>query len=94
MSELEPTSSSSDTSMEMPNNNGGGGGNNGKSDQFVEPEKKRMRFTFQMTETGKRKLEERLGGILCCVVCLDLPKAAVYQVSVPLIIDINKQLNF
>ena len=27
------------------------------------------------------KLENRLGGILCCTVCLDLPKAAVYQVS-------------
>lgn len=26
------------------------------------------------------KLEHRLGGILCCAVCLDLPPAAVYQV--------------
>lgn len=26
------------------------------------------------------KLEHRLGGILCCAVCLDLPQAAVYQV--------------
>lgn len=26
------------------------------------------------------KLEYRLGGILCCAVCLDLPQAAVYQV--------------
>ncbi|ODM96649.1 Cysteine and histidine-rich protein 1 [Orchesella cincta] len=25
------------------------------------------------------KLEYRLGGILCCAVCLDLPKAAIYQ---------------
>lgn len=25
-------------------------------------------------------LEERLNGILCCAVCLDLPKSAVYQV--------------
>ncbi|KAG6460757.1 hypothetical protein O3G_MSEX012206 [Manduca sexta] len=25
------------------------------------------------------KLEHRLGGILCCAVCLDLPQAAVYQ---------------
>ncbi|CAK1584979.1 unnamed protein product [Parnassius mnemosyne] len=25
------------------------------------------------------KLEHRLGGILCCAVCLDLPPAAVYQ---------------
>ncbi|XP_053614980.1 zinc finger TRAF-type-containing protein 1 homolog isoform X1 [Plodia interpunctella] len=27
------------------------------------------------------KLEHRLGGILCCAVCLDLPLAAVYQCS-------------
>ena len=27
------------------------------------------------------KLEERLNGILCCTVCLDLPAKAVYQVS-------------
>lgn len=26
------------------------------------------------------KLEQRLGGILCCAVCLDLPKSSVYQV--------------
>lgn len=26
------------------------------------------------------KLEHRLGGILCCAVCLDLPKSAIYQV--------------
>lgn len=26
------------------------------------------------------KLEHRLGGILCCAVCLDLPRAAIYQV--------------
>lgn len=29
----------------------------------------------------QEKLEQRLGGILCCAVCLDLPKAAVYQCS-------------
>lgn len=26
-----------------------------------------------------KKLEERIGGILCCTVCLDLPAAAIYQ---------------
>lgn len=30
----------------------------------------------------EEKLELRLGGILCCAVCLDLPKTAMYQVSV------------
>lgn len=28
-----------------------------------------------------KKLEERIGGILCCTVCLDLPSTAIYQVS-------------
>jgi len=27
------------------------------------------------------KLEARLGGILCCAVCLDLPRCGVYQCS-------------
>ena len=30
--------------------------------------------------TNASKLEQRLGGILCCAVCLDLPKSSVYQV--------------
>lgn len=29
--------------------------------------------------SGAEKLEQRLGGILCCAVCIDLPKSAVYQ---------------
>lgn len=28
-----------------------------------------------------KKLEERLGGILCCTVCLDLPTTAIFQVD-------------
>lgn len=28
-----------------------------------------------------KKLEDRIGGILCCTVCLDLPSTAIYQVS-------------
>lgn len=31
-------------------------------------------------QTASEKLEHRLGGILCCAVCLDLPRAAIYQV--------------
>lgn len=27
-----------------------------------------------------KKLEDRIGGILCCTVCLDLPQASIYQV--------------
>lgn len=32
------------------------------------------------TSLTNEKLESRLGGILCCAVCLDLPKTAMYQV--------------
>ena len=32
-------------------------------------------------DDNENKLEARLGGILCCAVCLDLPRSAVYQVS-------------
>jgi len=28
------------------------------------------------------KLEHRLGGILCCAVCLDLPRSSIYQVRI------------
>ena len=30
---------------------------------------------------GDFRLEERLNGILCCVVCFDLPAKGVFQVS-------------
>lgn len=47
-----------------------------------EPEKKRPKLDSHPTKAKKlEKLENRLGGILCCAVCLDLPKAAMYQVS-------------
>ncbi len=31
--------------------------------------------------TSHKRLEERIGGILCCTVCLDLPSTAIYQVK-------------
>lgn len=40
------------------------------------PPKKRLRAE---TEPGSVRLEERLYSVLCCTVCLDLPKASVYQ---------------
>jgi hypothetical protein len=47
-----------------------------------EPEKKRQKLDSNPTKVKKlEKLENRLGGILCCAVCLDLPRAAMYQVS-------------
>lgn len=42
-----------------------------------EPLTKKRKLT---DKEGSDKLEHRLGGILCCAVCLDLPQAAVYQV--------------
>lgn len=46
------------------------------------PEAKRRKVEHK---TGKivEKLEARLGGILCCAVCLDLPRTAMYQVKYP-----------
>lgn len=46
------------------------------------PPKKRLR-TAEAAEAaaGSGKLEERLYSVLCCTVCLDLPKASVYQVG-------------
>lgn len=53
-----------------------------KPEDFHEPDKKRRRTTrAEDTAKTEQKLEHRLGGILCCAVCLDLPRAAVYQVG-------------
>jgi len=43
-----------------------------------EPETKKRKIDAG-TATNNYKLEERLNGILCCTVCLDLPSVAVYQ---------------
>ncbi|XP_063777115.1 zinc finger TRAF-type-containing protein 1 isoform X5 [Pseudophryne corroboree] len=40
------------------------------------PPKKRLRVE---AGSGSVRLEERLYSVLCCTVCLDLPKASVYQ---------------
>lgn len=53
-------------------------------DEFTEPESKRRKVSTSTKNSEPKtsdKLEQRLGGILCCAVCLDLPRAAVYQVS-------------
>ncbi|XP_011184298.1 zinc finger TRAF-type-containing protein 1 homolog [Zeugodacus cucurbitae] len=67
-----------------------GGGNSssvggGKMDTGEPPAKKQM-LDHPSTSSGSgnsasqhEKLEYRLGGILCCAVCLDLPKTAMYQ---------------
>jgi hypothetical protein len=43
-------------------------------------EKKSSTTTPKKSKEIVEKLENRLGGILCCAVCLDLPKTAMYQV--------------
>ncbi|XP_058823584.1 zinc finger TRAF-type-containing protein 1 homolog [Topomyia yanbarensis] len=43
-----------------------------------EPEAKRKKIDKPATKMIE-KLEARLGGILCCAVCLDLPRTAMYQ---------------
>lgn len=50
-----------------------------------EPDIKRKKLDHNSTvqpstSQPNEKLESRLGGILCCAVCLDLPKTAMYQV--------------
>lgn len=54
-----------------------------KNSDFDEPQKKKLKFDNPISKVNKKieKLENRLGGILCCAVCLDLPKTAMYQVS-------------
>ena len=48
-----------------------------------EPDAKKPKLaSAEQKETIIEKLEQRLGGILCCTVCLDLPKSAIYQVRV------------
>lgn len=75
MSESEAATSSSETTMDIHENTE-------KHEDFLEPDIKRRKVSQSMKiDCVKYKLEERLGGILCCAVCLDLPKAAVYQVS-------------
>lgn len=51
-----------------------------KPEVFSEPEPKRRKLSTQ-PDKKPDKLELRLGGILCCAVCLDLPRAAIYQVQ-------------
>lgn len=53
------------------------------STQSLEPEAKKRKIepAVPSTSSGHDKLELRLGGILCCAVCLDLPKTAMYQVG-------------
>ncbi|CAF0714903.1 unnamed protein product [Brachionus calyciflorus] len=50
-----------------------------KLENFEENETKKLKSTHNSYTT--KKLEDRIGGILCCTVCLDLPFASIYQCS-------------
>lgn len=52
-------------------------------DEEGEPEIKRRKTGSSGQMVTHEKLESRLNGILCCAVCLDLPKNAIYQVGTP-----------
>jgi len=47
-------------------------------ESILEPEKKKARLETPFAD--KDKLEDRLSGILCCAVCLDLPRMC-FQVA-------------
>lgn len=61
-----------------------------KCEEFIEPDKKRRKVDKKPNKNDK--LEHRLGGILCCAVCLDLPRAAIYQVFYTLTLTSNTLL--
>ncbi|XP_037933997.1 cysteine and histidine-rich protein 1 homolog isoform X2 [Teleopsis dalmanni] len=77
---------SSSVNLNSPNGGGsnlvineqGGNGNN-EIDASEPPTKKPMLDHPSTSSGGHEKLEYRLGGILCCAVCLDLPRTAMYQ---------------
>ena len=52
-----------------------------ENNQVEEPEKKKPKLDCTTKKKGYN-LEDRLNGILCCAVCLDLPNVAVYQVCI------------
>lgn len=50
-------------------------------DTNFEPERKKLKTEINLKEKDN-KLEDRLSGILCCAVCLDLPRTC-FQVLAP-----------
>lgn len=71
MSDSNPSSSASDQNEAAV-----------KDEVLEEPLPKKIKLeATEQKSLAVEKLEQRLGGILCCAVCLDLPKTAIYQVS-------------
>lgn len=92
--QIQQQSSSSAMNVTMGGTSSSATGNN-RLDLCSEPEMKKAKMDHSVGGLGlhsggnqstgrtqrEEKLESRLGGILCCAVCLDLPKTAMYQVS-------------
>lgn len=62
--------------------------------QPYEPAQKKQRKDEGSSDKRTEKvtderLETRLGGILCCSVCLDLPSSAVYQVNASHLVNVK-----
>lgn len=76
------TASTSNLSQQanMQANNGASNATNVTNTPSDEPPTKKQMLDHPSTSSSVcEKLESRLGGILCCAVCLDLPKTAMYQ---------------
>lgn len=68
-----------ESSSEVDNNN-----SSMPKQNYDEPEAKKQKLDTSISNKKPKKLEKlesRLGSVLCCAVCLDLPKTAMYQVS-------------
>ncbi|XP_070500242.1 zinc finger TRAF-type-containing protein 1 homolog isoform X2 [Chironomus tepperi] len=66
--------------VEEPDNNNTSNMSKQQQKEFDEPESKRQKLDGKSMKGKKfEKLESRLGSVLCCAVCLDLPKTAMYQ---------------
>lgn len=78
MSESEAATSSTETTTEVVESV--------IKDEGPEAKRRKLSTSVKNVDPKKNRLEERLGGILCCAVCLDLPRTAVYQVSLFLVI--------
>jgi len=53
---------------------------NDSLDILREPEPKKLKTDVVKDQTIDYKLEEKLSGILCCAVCLDVSSLSMYQV--------------
>ena len=57
-----------------------------------EPKLKKQKIS-NLPIKSEFKLEERLNGILCCVVCFDLPANSVFQVPIVVYLSEKSSIN-